>query len=121
MALNKVAKKWVKALRSGKYKQGTGTLLTANGRHCCLGVLTDLAVQAGVIKEFPVGAGSLSGKVIQWSGVKTYFGQYIDGRGHQKNLASQNDGIVGRSLPKSFKQIAKIIESQPEGLFVEAK
>jgi len=36
-------KKWVKALRSGKYKQTRGRLRTKNGaRHCCLGVLCEL-------------------------------------------------------------------------------
>ena len=40
-----IAMKWVKALRSGKYKQGQGALceVTTKGtKHCCLGVLTDL-------------------------------------------------------------------------------
>lgn len=31
-------RKWVKALRSGKYKQGTGALENTPGRYCCLGV-----------------------------------------------------------------------------------
>jgi len=40
--MNKVLKaKWVKALRSGKYKQGT-RWLQANERFCCLGVLCEL-------------------------------------------------------------------------------
>ena len=41
-----VAKKWVEALRSGKYKQGEGHLKQFNKkeepRHCCLGVLCEL-------------------------------------------------------------------------------
>lgn len=41
-----IAKKWVKALRSGKYKQGKGYLKQFNSknepRHCCLGVLCEL-------------------------------------------------------------------------------
>lgn len=41
-----VMKKWVKALRSGKFKQGTGTLKQFNRRgqpqHCCLGVLCEV-------------------------------------------------------------------------------
>lgn len=38
--------KWVEALRSGKYKQGTGRLLRAGRdgyKHCCLGVLCEVA------------------------------------------------------------------------------
>lgn len=34
--------KWIAALRSGQYKQGTGTLRTSNDKFCCLGVLADL-------------------------------------------------------------------------------
>lgn len=38
-----VKRKWVKALRSGEYQQGTMRLITDYGngdfRHCCLGVL----------------------------------------------------------------------------------
>jgi hypothetical protein len=41
-----VAKKWVKALRSGKYKQGETYLKQFNdngqAKHCCLGVLCEL-------------------------------------------------------------------------------
>lgn len=33
-----IAKKWLTALRSGKYKQGYGRLYDGNG-YCCLGVL----------------------------------------------------------------------------------
>lgn len=32
-------KKWVKALGSGRYKQGRGTLGDIDGTNCCLGVL----------------------------------------------------------------------------------
>ena len=47
MAVNKaVIKRWVKALRSGKYKQGLGALKATDSegkpRYCCLGVLCDL-------------------------------------------------------------------------------
>lgn len=36
-----VKKKWVAALRSGKYEQSTGALRKEDG-YCCLGVLCDL-------------------------------------------------------------------------------
>lgn len=38
---------WVEALRSGKYQQGKN-YLNSEGRYCCLGVLCELAVEAGV-------------------------------------------------------------------------
>jgi len=38
---------WVAALRSGEYEQGQGAL-NSDGKFCCLGVLCELAVNAGV-------------------------------------------------------------------------
>lgn len=38
----KIKKLWVEALRSGKYKQGSGRLRTFSDAYCCLGVLCDL-------------------------------------------------------------------------------
>ena len=37
-----IKEKWLAALRSGKYKQGTGNLKTKTNRFCCLGVLCDV-------------------------------------------------------------------------------
>ena len=43
MALSKKWKdKWVKALRSGKYKKGKGALRARDNTFCCLGVLCDI-------------------------------------------------------------------------------
>lgn len=50
-----VIEKWVEALESGNYSQGSGYLSKKNafGKqvYCCLGVLCDLAVKEGVIPE----------------------------------------------------------------------
>lgn len=35
-------KQWIEALRSGKYRQGRGSLRSESGEYCCLGVLCDL-------------------------------------------------------------------------------
>jgi len=45
-----VKRQWVAALRSGKYEQGRQRL-EKDGRFCCLGVLCDLAVKAGVVER----------------------------------------------------------------------
>lgn len=39
--------KWLERLRSGEIEQGTG-FLAYHGTRCCLGVLCDLAVEAGI-------------------------------------------------------------------------
>jgi hypothetical protein len=44
-----VRKAWVERLRSGRVVQATGHLGYDDGSRCCLGVLCDLAVEAGVI------------------------------------------------------------------------
>lgn len=38
----KIKTKWLKALRSKKYKQGQTVLQTLDGKFCCLGVLADV-------------------------------------------------------------------------------
>ena len=43
---------WVAELRSGKWKQGRGRLFDGKN-HCCLGVLAEMAVQAGHFTKEP--------------------------------------------------------------------
>lgn len=57
---------WLAALRSGDYKQGQGVLRDGADNFCCLGVLTDLAVKAGVLEDGVVGP----------SGVYRYKGEF---------------------------------------------
>jgi hypothetical protein len=42
-----VKRLWVDALRSGEYQQGQGALFTGEG-YCCLGVLCEVAIKAGL-------------------------------------------------------------------------
>lgn len=46
-------KKWVSALKSGKYKQGSGYLRNVNDEFCCLGVACDLVgVEWGRVSKY---------------------------------------------------------------------
>jgi hypothetical protein len=45
-----IKEQWTAALESGDYAQGKSELRTAEDSYCCLGVLCDLAVQAGIAK-----------------------------------------------------------------------
>lgn len=114
--LNKVAKKWVAALRSGKIKQTKDQLGRDSGSRCCLGVLCDLAVKAKVISidDFSYDGGNLPNTVRVWAGLDTVDGNYRTKQGNRRNLVDDND-----TAKRSFAKIADIIESQPEGLFVE--
>lgn len=119
----RIAKKWIKALRSGKYKQSTGTLRTDRG-FCCLGVLCDLYAKEKKLKRNPwsnkvdvgwdynwhwngIAYGSLPRSVQRWAGMHSASGDYGPG---ERDLAYQND--CGRS----FTTIAKIIEDHVEDL-----
>jgi hypothetical protein len=115
--LNDVATKWVKALRSGEYKQGKGQLCETHpqegNQHCCLGVLADLAVKAGVLSEFRYSF-YLDETTQKWCGLADSAGSFKSESEEEKvtSLSWLND------RGKTFEQIADIIESEPEGLFL---
>jgi hypothetical protein len=109
--MNAAAKKWVKALRSGKYEQGKYTLKQGD-RYSCLGVACELAVKAGIIKKFSGSRAFLPSQVRDWLGLSSCRGQFQDeGRYHKLTLADLNN--KGRS----FRYLAWLIEQQPKGLF----
>lgn len=114
--MNKNAKLWVKALESGKYKQCRGALnkIKTNG-FCCLGVACDLyhkkvtklkIEEDGNEREFNGEIGILPEVVRDWLGLRHKNGMYFE-----DTLTDKNDNGA------SFKQIAKIIKSEPLGLF----
>lgn len=123
--LNDNAKKWVAALRSGKYKQGTRYLtVIKNGKEfdCCLGVACKLYMEEGnalqveqqnshlryipPMDEGGADSGVLPVPVRKWLGLT-----FSNGNSDSICLSSLNDN------GKSFEEIAKVIESEPEGLF----
>lgn len=121
--LNNVAKQWIEALRSGKYTQES--VLTRD--RCVLRTLDDKFDPMGVLCELAVSAELIPAPI------KGYFGyHYGDNAVHydvkvQKWAALNNragfflpsDSIVKQhSEGKTFAEIADIIESDPEGLFV---
>ena len=100
---------WLKALRSGKYKQGRGWLKVGDA-YCCLGVVSDLAVKAGVIDSFDGSACGLCSEVIEWAGLDDEL-PAVTYHGWIRELSALNDGQAAGSIkPQSFKQIARYIE-----------
>ena len=111
--MNNNAKIWVEALRSGKFKQGKGALLTGEG-YCCLGVACALYQEAGNRLAAKVFDGGWLPDVVKiWLGLSSYNGHYFGSDGKMTWLVNDNDYGYG----KTFHQIATIIESEPEGLF----
>lgn len=107
----KIKKQWVKALTSGKYTQGINKLRYGNQngtKHCCLGVLTDLAVKAGVCGERVAYSDKvLCDEVVEWAG--------LDGSNPECGELSEY-GFIHSSLSTlndkelyNFKQIAEVI------------
>ena len=117
-----VKKQFVAALRSGEYPQGQAAL-NINGCFCCLGVLTDLAVKAGIIEwtDYPRARSArkgvlidnkvetciLSPQVAKWAGSETLLGDVRFGNGPDDTLMSLND-----DLGYTFSQIADIVEER---------
>jgi hypothetical protein len=95
-----VKKAWVKELESGKYIQGH-THLHSHGRHCCLGVLCEIAVKQGVIKKYEGILGRPPKEVIEWAGLD---------RRTQDHLITMND-----NRGNSFTEIAKHIKNRLKG------
>lgn len=134
--MNKNAKAWVKALRSGKYTQAKGYLAfrpewEGEFRYCCLGVACELykksypSFRVSIIDEKSMeGAKKLYGpgrkkevlpyQVMRWLGLSENTGQYEDRDGFNELLTNLNDSGY------SFNEIAKIIEDEPKGLFKNA-
>lgn len=109
-----IRQQWTAALRSGEYKQGSSALHDeSDGVHsyCCLGVLCDLAVKAGVKVEVEKRDGGvfyydkdgsyLPDSVMDWAGLDTGNPQTPAG-----SCAHMNDG---RGM--SFAEIADVIDT----------
>ncbi len=111
-------KLWIRALRSGEYKQGSSFLKTIHG-HCCLGVACEVAIQGGIhinVKSeehyfrFGGHTGAVPDIVKEWIGLKESQGQFGP-QDHQTLAAMNDDG-------KTFAEIADFIEANPEKVFV---
>lgn len=117
--LNKNAKAWVAALRSGEFQQGIRCLHDASNLYCCLGVACDLYHRAtGLLpvsfvarkQRYRYGFHTeiLPHAVMKWLDLRCQNGQPNTG----DSLVEMNDDRV------SFHEIADFLESEPEGMFV---
>jgi hypothetical protein len=117
---------WVAALRSGEYMQGKYALCTVSPdgyvKHCCLGVLTELAVKAGlpIEKGFTSQGTAYNGEVLTllhdvraWAwglGPRSPHDAAIKIQRTVERLAQTNDGVGPNELGKDFEYIADFIE-----------
>lgn len=100
--------KWVKALRSGKYKQGRGRLYDPDTKSfCCLGVLEHICLNGNVEKYHQDDAPFRTLPSLEF--YKSFgMGDYDDVVTDERALAALNDGSSGRK-PKGFRTIANYI------------
>lgn len=123
--LTENAQAWVATLRSGAYKQGQGALHNLDrDEYCCLGVACDMFdkanpgvisqtsfVRSGPMEVFAGQTGVLPSVVQKWLGLSGREGSFnFDGK--FSSLTEQND------TGSTFEEIADLIESEPEDLFV---
>lgn len=119
----------ITALRGEKYRQGHGRLRTEDDRYCCLGVLCDLAVQAGVSQWHHGDPGSwsvdgfgdiLPPSVARWAFIPPTTGRAqnptVKVQDERLTLADLNDGYPDSSgVPidsLTFGDIADVIDEQ---------
>lgn len=113
-------REWVKSLRSGEYEQGQGRLRIGD-EFCCLGVACDLLAKKGMARwnggvavcgesEGDVHLPTVAGDFL---GLKTGWGSFDCPVSGAASLVDLNDS------GKTFAEIADIIESEPEGLFID--
>ena len=131
---------WSAALRSGEYEQGTGCLARTNitsptdrtpkTRYCCLGVLCELAVKAGVVSRaadrnededyctYGYGAGKesalLPNEVMEWAGLSNHnpiLGPHADGDHECTSQCIRDQSASNRNDSNtSFATIANLID-----------
>lgn len=110
-----LAEKWVEALRSGEYNQGTSALRSGYNQFCCLGVLCDVIDPSGWIPSLdsrrPYTYNGimqvLPPSILEISGMRHDLGDYHNEKPH---LALMNDHGY------SFAEIADTIEQNWETL-----
>ena len=106
-----IADMWVKALRSGEYKQTTETLQD-DGGYCCLGVLCRVGEKGDVTTDSEddmLGGDTLEDQpdILEWSGMNSSEGKF----GASDTLAVLND-----EGSYDFDQLADVIEKEWEQL-----
>lgn len=111
-------KKWLDALRSGKYKQGVGQLRTGN-RFCCLGVACEVyrTTRKDGSKWDETGEYFKASKCYLPGVVQEYFG-LKDNRGRFKGACGGSSlSVMNDDTCSTFKDIANIIEANRNQIF----
>jgi hypothetical protein len=119
-----IKRRWVEALRSGRYPQHQEVLNQPGKGFCCLGVLCEIAVEDDILvrktyhdrsyigyvqpdEEGEVATHILTNAIIRWAGLSHLNSETTTKNGKTKSLTAWND-----SGEASFNEIADMIEEQ---------
>lgn len=108
-------KKWIKALRSGKYKQTTKTLQDDNG-YCCLGVACKVLIPENLFEYEVHRPSQLLGNMPDRQGASPEWLQRINTEVHKYSKDYQGLTYANDFGGHSFDDIANVLED----LFIEA-
>lgn len=129
-----IKKRWVEALRSGRFKKGTGKLHwyreDTPDEFCCLGVLCEIAIEDGVVKRnlkelyngyrfySYTGLGTdaedfLPGDVREWAELNINNPYYL-ARGEREDLLENRAylSVMNDNEYTTFDEIADVIEQR---------
>jgi hypothetical protein len=114
--------KWLEALRSGRYTQGTGALQSVHEdgsrSFCCLGVLCEVAIEMGVVLDMgTVRDETPAGSIVTYDGASSYPPAKVEEFANQGGRTLAGWEVNGESLVNmndnrgdSFETIANFIE-----------
>lgn len=110
---------WLKALRSGEYKQGRSMLCTSDGGYCCLGVLATAVLHVENLGDSKYLYTDDFPSELRFEGMETLEGGLSEFRGGKRHLAGtlsrMNDGDNTSFIePRTFDEIADWIEENVE-------
>lgn len=111
-------KKWIRALKSGKFKKAKGDL-EKDGGYCCLGVANcvlklgeNVQEHSGLVDTYP--ELGLYGSLGEIETDNDYGYKFLRGTKEYDSLADMNDKNI------SHKKIAEFIETNPELVFTKS-
>jgi hypothetical protein len=119
-----IKRRWIAALRSGRYKQGRRKLNCNEEQFCCLGVLAEIAVEDGyLVKTPPVSGGAveyalasdasepmvclINDELASWAGLAETNPCVAHPKLGRRTLTSWNDSEL-----LNFNEIADLIEEK---------
>ena len=131
MKLGKKQEKWLKALESGRYKQGNGRLRREDNTHCCLGVAYrtlrcefTLDPNQRLYKVYGdvsvMMKPGLIGLRNSWGAIKPYLTPEEKKVYFRAEIPSRNGLTSLNDADATFKQIARFIRENPERVFTKS-